>query len=654
MSTATKLRTITQNGVDLMRGRQARGMLQPMTLFPNAAHGPVDIWWMGDSLLGGTNAAGADNMVVQRVMHALREAYPIDGVIGGWNWIPADNTAIGPQLTGTTASVACGPGNSGKQLTSSGATLTWTNLFCTSFDLRFRFSAGDSVSITIDGGSPVTVTAGSTNTNQLWNSGALTLGNHTVVITQLAGTPTLIGGFIYNGDETIGIRSINAARPGAKIADLLTAGGGSEDWLNFVGPGNMTQPALAVIEFTANDATNYNAATFQTYLTSLVGKLQGAGVKSFLFLGAHRRVDSPSVTIDPWDNYVDVMRNVCAATPFSAALILDDAIDITTPFAWFSTTQNTSPDTTGGDYHGYGTTGQDVWARLICEFLIPHPTPAGHQRLKMFRSPLRVFGVGNVVTALFRAAPGQNADILQVQSVSGGTVYFNVDWQGATHATNLIVTNSSGQISNEGGNPGTGVADYRLTRVGALRWLLRMDNTAESGSNVGSDLTINAYDDTATLLGTAVKFTRRTLAAVFSATVTAPAMTLLSATQGGIVDLLFQKTVSGAAKNRIDMRLNGSTESGSNAGSDLQVTTYADDGTTNLGVPFFIQRKAAATVIRVFPVNTTGLTSAQIDAALPAGLTAADDMFITDVTNNLMLVRQGGKWWKTAALTQIS
>jgi hypothetical protein len=50
-------------------------------------------------------------------------------------------------------------------------------------------------------------------------------------------------------------------------------------------------------------------------------------------------------------------------------------------------------------------------------------------------------------------------------------------------------------------------------------------------------------------------------------------------------------------------------------------------------------------------INTTGLTSAQIDALFTVptnGQTASDP------TNGLMLVRQSGKWYKTAALTQIA
>lgn len=51
-------------------------------------------------------------------------------------------------------------------------------------------------------------------------------------------------------------------------------------------------------------------------------------------------------------------------------------------------------------------------------------------------------------------------------------------------------------------------------------------------------------------------------------------------------------------------------------------------------------------------INTTGLTSAQIDATFI--VPPVDGAYISDPTNGLMLVRQAGKWYKTAALTQIA
>ena len=55
-------------------------------------------------------------------------------------------------------------------------------------------------------------------------------------------------------------------------------------------------------------------------------------------------------------------------------------------------------------------------------------------------------------------------------------------------------------------------------------------------------------------------------------------------------------------------------------------------------------------------INTAGQTSAQIDTLWQSavGTAAADGCMINDQTNFLILFRAGGKWYKTAALTQIA
>lgn len=62
-----------------------------------------------------------------------------------------------------------------------------------------------------------------------------------------------------------------------------------------------------------------------------------------------------------------------------------------------------------------------------------------------------------------------------------------------------------------------------------------------------------------------------------------------------------------------------------------------------------LERVASTTTLK--DVNTSGLTSAQIDAAVFAGTStpsvgaqAADGLIIRDSTNNLLLVRQNGVW----------
>ena len=67
-----------------------------------------------------------------------------------------------------------------------------------------------------------------------------------------------------------------------------------------------------------------------------------------------------------------------------------------------------------------------------------------------------------------------------------------------------------------------------------------------------------------------------------------------------------------------------------------------------------LQRQLSQIVLK--DVNTTGLTSAQIDIAVfpaPTNAQPTDGIIITDKTNFLLLVREAGKWYATPTLTLI-
>jgi hypothetical protein len=57
----------------------------------------------------------------------------------------------------------------------------------------------------------------------------------------------------------------------------------------------------------------------------------------------------------------------------------------------------------------------------------------------------------------------------------------------------------------------------RILTGTSLRWTAGAEETAEGGSDAGSDFEIDAYDDSAVLVGTAMKITRATMDALFGA-----------------------------------------------------------------------------------------------------------------------------------------
>jgi Pectate lyase superfamily protein len=108
-----------------------------------------------------------------------------------------------------------------------------------------------------------------------------------------------------------------------------------------------------------------------------------------------------------------------------------------------------------------------------------------------------------------------------------------------------------------------------------------------------------------------------------------------------------------ASSDRWQYGANGAAEVGSNAGSNWILQAYSDAG-ASLGQVYLAHRGTASLLPKLYNVDTTAKTSAQIDAALPTDVTLADGLIIRDAINNLLLVRQNGKWNKTAALTQIA
>jgi hypothetical protein len=87
--------------------------------------------------------------------------------------------------------------------------------------------------------------------------------------------------------------------------------------------------------------------------------------------------------------------------------------------------------------------------------------------------------------------------------------------QGALVANGALTANSTLTVGDGVGaevlavNGGAGqVRDLRFNTAGSLRWIVRAENTAESGGNVGSNFAIVARDDSGNDLGAMLTLTR--------------------------------------------------------------------------------------------------------------------------------------------------
>ena len=81
---------------------------------------------------------------------------------------------------------------------------------------------------------------------------------------------------------------------------------------------------------------------------------------------------------------------------------------------------------------------------------------------------------------------------------------------GGTFSGNLTIGSGTGEavITVDGG--AGSLRDLRLSTAGALRWIIRVNSAAESGSNAGSNLEIVRRADDGTNLGSALTITRST------------------------------------------------------------------------------------------------------------------------------------------------
>jgi hypothetical protein len=137
--------------------------------------------------------------------------------------------------------------------------------------------------------------------------------------------------------------------------------------------------------------------------------------------------------------------------------------------------------------------------------------------------------------------------------------------------------------------------------AGVNRWVFNTNNTAESGSNAGSDLFIGRYSDAGAYLATSVSINRSTgLTSLESLAVTGTS-TLSDNITVNKASGTAQLTLNTATANNRYVQFNtnavarwligasGSAETGSDAGSNFFIARYSDAG-ANTGYPLQIDR----------------------------------------------------------------
>lgn len=314
------------------------------TALGGRAYAPADIVVMGDSIGEGQGATARSRRWSDEAIAELRTRYPA-GVTGGAGYVPACNYQTSyPSdwaITGGAAGIY-GLGERSVQLTGTGHRISTTQK-CTSFRIYYIQGATNTgpFTVTIDGGAPTTVTPPTTGGYGVgvWSSAALTSGSHSIVV-GYGGTQTsfILGGFFFDGDETAGIRLVDATHYGY-YTDQYAA-----DFANAGVPGNNFQvghylqlpagPSLVVLALGLNDYQAGTApSTVQAHVETVIATIkalhssQGWFPPSFLLLAMYQRTDVTSPA-HPWAEYVAAYRAIANADPTNVAcLSFTDRID---------------------------------------------------------------------------------------------------------------------------------------------------------------------------------------------------------------------------------------------------------------------------------------------------------------------------------------
>ena len=333
---------------------------------------PVDMLHIGDSVTWGLKAGSHAAKWTSVLRDTLRTRYATSGVTGGFGHMSAvqnfgADTFSDISITktgGADGSAAFGIDQCGYNLDGSGDKITYT-FTGTGADFFYAvYGGGGTFSVKVDGGTATNInTNGTLNyTTRDQSIRGLTAGAHTVELAWVSGGTVFTHGLMaYNGDETKGIRSWNAAWPGS--ASFYWADPAHPNWLGMV---NHCNPALVTIELGLNDCgTNIAPATYKAQVRTLITniKARASSVPSFVL------IPTWPITVTEtaywWDSYISAMREI-AETDADRAVCVDD---------WRAITGSVPGTTLGGilssDFGHPSVMGNKYLGQHLADFLAP-------------------------------------------------------------------------------------------------------------------------------------------------------------------------------------------------------------------------------------------------------------------------------------------
>ena len=337
--TLAELRSMTGAGVDVRSAAEAKITEQTVQDIVGAfGHNPKLRKWYGALanryaspakvlVIGDSNSEGTGATTYARRWQSLLQAqmrgrFQPPGVVGATIPYVTASPRCNPLPTGLGVTTSGSPGQASfglglRALTvAAGQSVTFT---FTGDRCKLLASKGSSVgryNIALDGGAGVVVDgwqSGSVTSGVvLWDSGALTRGSHTVVVTRDAGTTASPGNvypeglLTFDGDHDAGVRVLDAARHAATLA-TFTASTAWQGAVTTVGGFG-----LCIMPWGANDSTSgTTAAAFASGLSTLIGQVRSAGFSgSFLLVEMPKRGNAAEQV---WTDYRAQLEAIAAA-----------------------------------------------------------------------------------------------------------------------------------------------------------------------------------------------------------------------------------------------------------------------------------------------------------------------------------------------------
>lgn len=315
----------TEQGRESLSFNKSWAMIPARAAF---AKGNGDIILLGDSETEGRTASIITNRWATGFATDLHAKFNPSGITGGYGYVPAyyESTYGATPIvvwtyTGTTThSQDAGLGRRCVSMTAgSSGSITFTG---TSVKLFFtkKFTSNDAVSVTIDGGSASTVSIPSSGSSGVeiggyaWTSGALTAGSHTVVVARTNGSPIFEGGYLFNTDESSGIRVWEAGHSGYLAWGYVNSQTAAPQWAPVI---SSIVPSMVVIAFGTNEygTGGRTSAQFGSDLVNLIALVRANTTAKFstLIMMMHERTPVAATPVEPYQNYVSQAYSVAAA-----------------------------------------------------------------------------------------------------------------------------------------------------------------------------------------------------------------------------------------------------------------------------------------------------------------------------------------------------